>query len=166
MAKMLACGHPEQMGSIAYRCLHCGQGKHLVAMSCKSSLCLRCAKVYVDNWISQVSKGLHEGVIYRHIILTVPAMCHTTFYQNSAVVLSTFLRCGAQGLDDFYRTVRGKALRGAPSRGSTRMGAMGRTIPLSTSSPPAVEGIARAGSGSLSTTCHIPCSVRSGSGIC
>jgi hypothetical protein len=68
----------------------CGQGKHLVAMSCKSSLCLRCAKVYVDNWVSQVSQVLHEGVIYRHIILTVPAMFRTTFYQNAAVLLSAF----------------------------------------------------------------------------
>src|SRR5438445_5398109 len=71
---MLGCGNPDKMGYIEYRCLHCGQGKHLVAMSCKSSLCLRCAKVYVDNWVSQVSQVLHEGVIYRHIILTVPAM--------------------------------------------------------------------------------------------
>ena len=82
VAKMLACGNPEKMGYIEYRCLHCGQGKHLVAMSCKSSLCLRCAKVYVDNWVSQVSQVLHEGVIYRHIILTVPAMFRTTFYQQ------------------------------------------------------------------------------------
>jgi hypothetical protein len=100
------------MGYVEYRCQHCGQGKHLVAMSCKSSLCLRCAKVYVDNWVSQVSKRLHEGVIYRHIILTVPAMFRTTFYQNAAVVLSAFMRCGAQCLDDFYSDVRGKALRG------------------------------------------------------
>ena len=57
------------------------QGKHVVAMSCKSSLCLRCAKVAVDNWVSQVSRVLHEGVIYRHIILTVPAMFRTTFYR-------------------------------------------------------------------------------------
>jgi hypothetical protein len=59
-----------------------------------------------------VSKALHEGVIYRHIILTVPAMFRTTFYQNAAVVLSAFIRCGAQCLDDFYSEVRGKALRG------------------------------------------------------
>jgi hypothetical protein len=72
------------MGYIEDRCQHCGQGKHLVAMSCKSSLCLRCAKVSVDNWGGQVSKALHEGVIYRHIILTVPAMFRTTFYQNAA----------------------------------------------------------------------------------
>jgi hypothetical protein len=112
VAKMLACGNPEQMGYIEYRCLHCGQGKHRVAMSCKSSLCLRCAKVYVDNWVSQVSRVLHEGIIYRHIILTVPAMFRTPFYQHAAVVLSAFMRCGAQCLDDVYRTVRGKALRG------------------------------------------------------
>ena len=87
-------------------------GFDLVAMSCKSSLCLRCAKVSVDNWVSQVSKALHEGVIYWHIILTVPAMFRTTFYQNAAVVLSAFIRCGAQCLDDFYSTVRGKALKG------------------------------------------------------
>jgi hypothetical protein len=112
VAKMLDCGNPAKMGSIEYRCLHCGQGKHLVAMSCKSSLCLRCAKVYVDTWVSQVSKMLHAGVIYRHIILTVPAMFRTTFYQHAAVVLSAFMRCGAQCLDDFYSTVRGKALKG------------------------------------------------------
>jgi hypothetical protein len=85
---------------------------HRVAMSCKSSLCLRCAKVYVDNWVSQVSTMLHEGVIYRHIILTVPAMCRTTFYHNAAVGLSALMRCGAQCLDDFYSTVRGKTLKG------------------------------------------------------
>jgi hypothetical protein len=112
VAKMLACGNPEKMGYIEYRCLRCGQGKHLVSMSCKSSLCLRCAKVYTDNWVSQVSTVLHEGVISRHLILTVPAMFRTTFSHNAAVVLSAFMRCGAQCLDDFYSTVRGKALRG------------------------------------------------------
>jgi putative transposase/transposase-like zinc-binding protein len=112
VSKMLACGNPEKMGYIEYRCLHCGMGNHLVSMSCKSSLCLRCAKVYVDNWVSQVSKMLHAGVIYRHIILTVPAMFRTTFYHNAAVLLSALMRCGAQCLDDFYSEVRGKTLRG------------------------------------------------------
>ncbi len=112
VAKMLACGNPDTMGYLEYRCQHCGQGKHLVAMSCKSSLCLRCAKVAVDTWVSQVSRVLHAGVIYRQIILTVPAMFRTTFYHNAAVVLSAFMRCGGQCLDDFYSTVRGKALRG------------------------------------------------------
>jgi hypothetical protein len=35
----------------------------------------RCSKVYVDNWVSKV---LHEGVIYRHIILTVPLVSVNT----------------------------------------------------------------------------------------
>jgi hypothetical protein len=112
VAKMLACGNPHQMGYVAYRCRHCGQGKPLVSMSCQSSLCLRCAKVSTDDWVSQVSKVLHEGVIYRHIILTVPAMFRTTFSQHAAVVLSAFMRCGVQCLDDFYSTVKGKPLQG------------------------------------------------------
>jgi hypothetical protein len=112
VAKMLACGQPEKMGYVEYRCLQCGQGPHLVAMSCQSSLCLRCAKVYVDNWVSQVSQVLHEGVIYRHIILTVPAMFRTTFSHNAALLLSALMRCGVQCLDDFYSTIKGKPLRG------------------------------------------------------
>ena len=64
VGKMLACGNPKKIGYMEYRCLYCGQGKHVVAMSCKSSLCLRCAKVAVDNWVSQVSRVLHDGVIY------------------------------------------------------------------------------------------------------
>ena len=110
--KMLGCGDPEKIGSIEYRCLHCGQGKHLVAMSCKSSLCLRCAKVYVDNWVSQVSQMLHEGVIYRHIVLTVPAILRQTFYQQSQAVLSPFMRCGVTCLDDVFSRVSGKPLKG------------------------------------------------------
>jgi hypothetical protein len=112
VAKMLACGNPEKMGYVAYRCLRCGQGTHRVAMSCQSSLCLRCAKVHVDNWVSQVSQSLHAGVLYRPIILTVPAMFRTTFYHNAEVVLNACMRCGAQCLDDFYSTVRGQALQG------------------------------------------------------
>jgi Transposase zinc-binding domain/Putative transposase len=110
--KMLGCGTPEKRGSSEYRCWQCGQGKPLVSMSCQASLCLRGAKVYGDNWVSQVSQGLHEGVISRHIILTVPAMCRTTFYQNAAVVMSALMRCGVQCLDDVDSAVRGKALKG------------------------------------------------------
>src|SRR5262245_40191683 len=112
VAKRLACGNPVKMGSIEYRCLHCGQGQHLVAMSCKASLCLRCAKVYVDNWVSQVSQMLHAGVIYRHIVLTVPALLRPTFYQQSQAVLSPFMRCGVACLDDVLSRVSGKSLKG------------------------------------------------------
>jgi hypothetical protein len=66
----------------------------------------------VDNWVSQVSQMLHEGVLSRHIILTVPAMFRTTFSHNAAVFLSAFMRCGGQGLDEFSSAVRGKTLQG------------------------------------------------------
>ena len=112
VAKMLGCGDPDQMGYIEYRCLQCGEGTHRVAMSCKSSLCLRCAKVYVDTWVSQVSHMLHEGVIYRHIVLTVPAMLRQTFYQQATAVLSPFMRCGVRCLDDVFSRVSGTALKG------------------------------------------------------
>jgi hypothetical protein len=101
VAKMLHGGNLENMGDIAYRCWPCGQGKPLVAMRCQFSLCLRCAKVSGDNWVSQVRQVLHEGVIDRHIILTVPAMFRTTFSHNAAVVLSALMRCGVPCLDDF-----------------------------------------------------------------
>ena len=52
------------------------------------------------------------GVLYRHIILTVPALFRTTFSQHAAVVLSAFMRCGAQCLDDFSSPIKGKPLRG------------------------------------------------------
>jgi hypothetical protein len=39
-------------------------------------------------------------------------MFRTTFYQNAAVVLRALIRCGAQCLDDFSSTVKGKALKG------------------------------------------------------
>jgi hypothetical protein len=112
VAKRLDCGNPEKMGYVEYRCGHCGMGKPLVSMRGQSSWCLRCAKVYVDHGVSQGSKMLHEGVLYRPILLTVPAMFRTTFYHNAAVLLRALLRCGAQCLDDFYGEVRGKALRG------------------------------------------------------
>ena len=110
--KMLDCGNSDYMGYIEYRCEQCGQGKHLMSMSCKSSLCLRCAKVHVDHWVSQISKALHEGVIYRHLILTMPAMFRTPFYQNAERLLGELMTCGRQCLDDFYSEVRGKTLKG------------------------------------------------------
>jgi Putative transposase/Transposase zinc-binding domain len=81
-------------------------------MSCTSSLCLRCAKVYVDNWVRQVSTMLHEGVIYRHIVLTVPEILRKTFYQQSQAVLSPFMRCGVRCLDDVFSRISGRALKG------------------------------------------------------
>ncbi len=110
--KMLSCGNPEEMGYIEYLCQSCGEGRRLVPMSCKSALCLRCSKVYVDNWVSQVSRMLHEGVIYRHIVLTMPDSLRQVFYKYPRELYGKFFSCGAKCLDDFFGEVRGKALNG------------------------------------------------------
>src|SRR4030095_6925155 len=112
VVKMLGCGEPDQMWDIEYRCFRCGEASHRVAMSCKSSLCFRCAKVYVDDWVSQVSHMLHEGIIYRHIVLTMPALLRTTFYQHTRALLSPFMRCGVRCLDDCFSRVSGRPLKG------------------------------------------------------
>ena len=72
-----------------------------MAMSGNSALCLRCATVYVDNGVSQVSQRLHAGGSYRHLIRTVPALFRTTFSPNAALLLSALRRCGVQCLDNF-----------------------------------------------------------------
>jgi len=55
---------------------------------------------------------LHEGVIYRHIVLTVPEILRKTFYQHASVLLSAFMRCGVRCLDDVFTRVSGRALKG------------------------------------------------------
>jgi hypothetical protein len=117
VAQMLACGHPENRGSIAYRCLPWGQGKPRVAMRCQSALGLRCAPVSVDHWVSQVRRGLHVGVSDRHRILTVPAMFRTTLYHTAEVVLHAFMRGGAPCLAECSSTGRGQARQGGSSPG-------------------------------------------------
>ena len=49
-------------------------------MSCKSTLCLEMWEGVVDEWVSQVGRMLHEGVIYRHIVLTVPREIKEDFF--------------------------------------------------------------------------------------
>ena len=110
--KMLGCGNPDKMGSIESRCVHGGEGTPLVAMRCQASLCLRCAKVSVDNWVSHVSNMRHEGVIYRPIVLTMPARLRTTLYQPSKDFLRPFMRGGVRGLDDVLSRVSGTPRKG------------------------------------------------------
>jgi len=163
-ATMLACGHPAQMGYVADRCRQGGQGTHRVAMRCQASWCWRCATVHVENWVSQVSTRLHAGGSARHLILTVPALCRTPCSQKAAVVLSALRRCGVPCLDDFESAVRGKALRGAPARCSTRLGAMVRTSPLGICARPVGGLLARERAGSIARTCPTISCVVKGSG--
>lgn len=110
--KMVSCGNPEEMGYIGYLCFGCGQGSRVVSMSCKSTLCLRCGKVYVDEWVSQVSEKLHEGVIYRHVVLTVPERLRIAFYTNGENLLGKLMVCGVKCMDDFFSQVSRKEIEG------------------------------------------------------
>jgi len=105
--KMLSCGK-ESGGYCEYICMKCGRDLRRVCFSCKSCFCLSCAKVYADNMVSQVSKMLHPGVIYRHCILTVPEQLRQVFYANrhEGKLLSTFMRTGYQCLEDVVSTVK------------------------------------------------------------
>ncbi len=95
--KMLGCGDKAN-GYSVYRCKHCGEPRY-VPFSCKSSFCLSCAKVYVDNWVSHISKILFEGIYYRHIVLTVPEALRKYFYKDQSL-LSWLMKTGVDCLKD------------------------------------------------------------------
>jgi len=101
--KMLGCGDPEKMGFAQYRCTSCGE-THRVAFSCKSSFCLSCAKVYSDHWVDFIGRRMFPGVVYRHIVLTVPDSLRLWFYRNPEVLLSPFMRAGHACLLDVLKT--------------------------------------------------------------
>jgi len=110
--KMLECGK-ESGGYSEYICTYCGRDLRRVCFSCKSCFCLSCAKGYVDEFVSQVSKMLHPGVVYRHIILTVPKQLRAVFYRtrHDGRLLSAFMKCGYECLEDVSSTVRRVSLQ-------------------------------------------------------
>jgi hypothetical protein len=95
--KMLGCGTPES-GYITYRCPHCLDEKR-VAFSCKSSFCLSCCKVYIDQWVDHIGRTLYEGVSYRHVVLTMPKALHVPFYRDRHL-LADLMKCGEEMLHD------------------------------------------------------------------
>jgi hypothetical protein len=105
--KMLECGS-EMGGYTEYICMQCGQDRRKVCFTCKGSFCLSCAKVYVDEFVEQVSRILVPGVIYRHVVLTVPEQLRRYFYnaRHEGSLLSQFMRCGYECLEDVVSTVR------------------------------------------------------------
>jgi hypothetical protein len=78
--KMLGCGDPAS-GSIPYLGEHCLEEKR-IAFRSKSSFCLSCCKVYIDQWVAHIGQTLYEGVAYRHVVLPVPKALHPPFYRD------------------------------------------------------------------------------------
>lgn len=89
VGKMLDCGAPEKMGYTRYRCFHCGFS-HTVAMTCKSCFCLSCSVPYAERWIDFIGRRLIPGVVYRHVVLTVPDFLGCT---STATALFWVLSC-------------------------------------------------------------------------
>ena len=107
IGKMLGCGDPTS-GYLTYLCEHCLEEKR-VAFSCKSSFCLSCCKVYIDQWVTHIGQTLYEGVAYRHVVLTVPKALHLFFYRDRPL-LADLMQCGVHMLQDALAKVKRCAL--------------------------------------------------------
>ena len=102
--QMLNCGDPTKMGYAQYRCCHCGEIRR-VAFSCKCSFCLSCGKAYAERWVDFIAERLFPGVVYRHVVLTVPKCLRLWFYRNPDL-LSPLMRCGDACLKDVLSTYK------------------------------------------------------------
>ena len=96
------------MGYAQYRCLNCGATKQ-VAFSCKSSFCLSCGKVYAEHWVDFISRRMFPGMVYRHIVLTVPDFLRNWFYKNPQL-LSVLMQTGKKCMQDVLNSCAGRSL--------------------------------------------------------
>lgn len=105
--KMLGCGDPAN-GYIEYRCVNCGKDRRIIPFSCKCTFCLSCGKVYADNFADRVSEILHPGVVYRHLILTIPEDLNILFYQerHERSLLDQYFGAGWECIQEFMKTVK------------------------------------------------------------
>jgi hypothetical protein len=110
--KMLGCGD-EGNGYTEYRCTACSAGMRRVAFSCKSPFCLSCGKVYSDSVVFQVSKTLHPGLAYRHIVLTVPEQLRQFFYKNrkNKKLYSALMKAGYQCLEEVVSKAKRQSVK-------------------------------------------------------
>jgi len=105
--KMLGCGE-ESSGYTEYRCPECGLDARRVAFTCKSSFCLSCGKIYSDLVVEQISKMLHAGVTYRHIVLTVPEQLRQNFFNNreESKMYGALMRVAYECLEDVVSVIK------------------------------------------------------------
>ncbi len=104
--KMMNCGLFSG-GYAEYRC-SCGYVKR-VPFSCKSRFCLRCSKVYIDNWVARMKQTIFAKVEHRHIILTVPGKLWKYFHNPQTLKLLS--DCGARLIQEVcYICSKGKGI--------------------------------------------------------
>lgn len=69
--KVINCGNAD-LGFMKYQCLCCGLDEKIIGFSCKTLFCLRCSRLAAADFVTEVQSKLHLGVVYRHLILTIP----------------------------------------------------------------------------------------------
>jgi len=113
ITQLLGCGDLAS-GYITYLCEHCLEEKG-VALSCKSSFCLSCFKVYIDHWVAHISQMLYEGVAYRHVVLTVPETLGLCFHRDRHL-LGDLMQCGVAMLSDALAWVKKRPIEATAGR--------------------------------------------------
>jgi len=110
--KTISCGNPN-FGYIEYGCMYCGESRHLVAFTCKTKFCLRCGRVASENFVLQVMGRLFPGIVYRHLILTIPEQLYFLFYKNrhSKELYNSFYCSGRDFIEDVFSHVTNRKLK-------------------------------------------------------
>ena len=103
--RMLGCAE-EESGYATYKCMDC-QEERVVPFSCKSSFCLSCARIRLENWLQQMEWTLFEEVDYRHVVLTMPEVLRVYFYREPEK-LKRFIQVGLEMLKELIREVSKK----------------------------------------------------------
>lgn len=80
-----------------------------VTSSCKSSFCLSCARIRLENWLQKIEEMLFEDVDYRHVVLTIPETLRIYFYREPKK-LSRFIKTGLEMLKEMIREVTKKKI--------------------------------------------------------
>jgi len=106
--KVIHC-RDQNFGYIEYQCFNCGQETKRVGFSCKSRFCIHCARKGSREFIDEIMSKLHPGVVYRHLILTIPEQLRDIFYQNRKEkdLFSRFINSAKDYINDVYRHVTG-----------------------------------------------------------
>ena len=105
--KVINCGDPN-FGYSKYQCLHCGLSDKIVGFSCKSTFCLKCSRLVTADFVEEVQRKLHSGVVYRHLVLTIPSELRPLFHSNrqDPELFNLFFQSGKACIEDLIRTVR------------------------------------------------------------
>lgn len=104
--KVIHCRDPV-FGYVEYRCMLCGRGVHRSGFSCKTKFCIHCARKSSNDFIEEIMGKLHPGIVYRHLILTIPEQLRKFFYNNrtNGDLYNKFIQSARDYIEDVFREV-------------------------------------------------------------